>query len=304
MCASMHSLPATSNTLNTGKLVGSVFWAGVVLLLCLVSTAAFSQAIIKTLDYPEATVTAPEDINGYSVVVGYQYKDPDDISHGFFYQNGQFRSYDVPDSMGTQIRGINIGGDIVGAYTDSQNQSHGYVRYSSGEVKMLDLFGVNQTYPSGINDQGMITGLYIDNNQVGHFFVYANGQKTVVDVPNATIPADFSSWPKINNSGSIVGAVIDNDTGERRAALLSNGSWMLFNVNGQNSTDRAINASGAIAGSYAGGTSGFVLKNGTITLIRVPGALTTSPLGINDRQQIVGIYGNANGTHGFLMQVP
>ena len=301
-----HGHPAPLNQIASLRSTKLVLWIGVaVLLLMVTSTAAFSQGITKTLDYPGASFTGPEDINHDGVVVGYQYKESDGISHGFFYQNGKFTSYDVPDSMGTQIRGINKYGDIVGAYTDSQSQSHGYVRdHMTGQVKVLDLFGVNQTYPSGINDQGTITGLYIDNNQVGHFFVYANGQKMVVDVPNATIPGDFSSWPKINNSGSIVGTVIDNDTGERRAALVSNSSWMLFNVNGQNSTGRAINASGAIAGYYAGGASGFVIRNGAITLIQIPGALATNPLGINDRQQVVGAYNDVNATHGFLMQVP
>lgn len=305
MCVSNHANHNASNFSVSARSAKAFLWVGLVLwFLYLASTAAFGQGIIKTLDYPGASLTGPEDINDDGVVVGYQYREPDDISHGFFYKNGQFTPYDVQDSVGTQIRGINKFGDIVGAYTDSQNQSHGYVRYHSGQVETLDFFGVNQTYPSGINDQGTITGLYIDNNQVGHFFVYANGQAVVVDVPNATIPSDFSSWPKINNSGSIVGTVTDNDTGEIRAALVSDSSWMLLNVNGKNSFGRGINASGAITGFYHAGESGFALTNGTITLIQVPGALDTKPLAINDKRQVTGVYDDPNGGHGFIIQVP
>ena len=40
----------------------------------------------------------------------------------------------------------------------------------------------------------------------------------------------------------------------------------------------------------------------TFTQIDVPGATTTSALGINNRDEIVGIYVNANGAqHGFLL---
>ena len=278
-------------------------WAGLALLfLQLTSTAAFSQGIIKTLDFPGAASTAPEDINDSGEVVGF-YTDANNLSHGFLYEHGQFTPHDVQGSTATQIRGVNNGGDLVGFYWDDQNNLHGFWDHQ-GQVTMLDLFGVNQTFPTGINDQGTIVGLFIDNNQVGHYFVYANNQAVQLDIPNVTIQNDSTAWPKINNGGSIVGSVTDNNTGELRAALISNSSWMLFNVNGENSRGRAINSSGAITGFYAGSASGYVLRNGAITLMQVPGALTTSPLGINNHQQITGAYVDAIGTHGFIMQVP
>lgn len=279
-------------------------WAGLALLfLHLMSTAAFSQGIIKTFDFPGAVYTAAEDINNSGEVVGYHYAEPDEVSHGFWYINGQFTPYDVPGSTYTQIRGINRWGDFVGFYGDDQNNTHGFLRDHGGQVTPLDFFGVNQTFPTGINDQGTIVGTCIDANQVWHFFVYSQGHAVQFDVPNTTVPPNVG-WPKINNSGSIVGTVTDNNTGEIRAALVSNSSSILFNVNGQNSTARGISASGAITGFYHGGESGYVLSNGTITLIQVPGALDTKPLGINDHRQITGTYDDANGGHGFIMQVP
>ncbi len=278
-------------------------WVGLaVLFLHLTSTAAFSQGIIKTLDFPGAVYTAPEDINDSGEVVGYQDNDVNGYGHGFFYKDGKFTPFDVQDSIGTQIRGINNHCDSVGFYMDAQSQSHGFLRDHSGQVTTLDFYGVNQTLPTGINDYGTIVGVYIDDYQVWHYFVYAQGHAVQFDIPNSSI--GNGSWPKINKDGSIVGTVFDNDTGEARAVLVSNGASMLFNVNGNGSSGRAINSAGAIAGFYAGGQSGYVLRNGTITLIRVPGALDTHPLGINDQRQLTGAYDDANGSHGFIMQVP
>ena len=294
-------LVVAGSSMRFGK---SVVCTGLTLLfLHLTATAAFSQAgFIKILNFPGSTLTAPQDINNRGEIVGI-YNDINDVNQGFLYCNGTFTSYSVPDATSTQIRGINNHGDFVGTYVDSQNQNHGFLRDHSGQVTTLDFYGVNQTLPNGINDQGTITGLYIDNNQVAHYFVYANGQAVQIDVPNATIPSDFSSWPKINNSGSLVGTVVDNDSQQRRAVLVSNGVTMTFGVNGDSGTGaRAINSAGAITGPNSG--PGYVLANGKITIFQVPGISGTQPRGINDKRQVTGIYSDANGTHGFIMQMP
>ena len=48
------------------------------------------------------------------------------------------------------------------------------------------------------------------------------------------------------------------------------------------------------------GSHGYLLRNGTVTNVDVPGAQFTIPTGINSAGQIVGQYTDADGTHGFV----
>ncbi len=48
------------------------------------------------------------------------------------------------------------------------------------------------------------------------------------------------------------------------------------------------------------GSHGYLLRNGTVTNVEVPGAQFTIPTGINSAGQIVGQYTDADGTHGFV----
>ena len=74
------------------------------------------------------------------------------------------------------------------------------------------------------------------------------------------------------------------------------------------STRTAVNANSphAIAGEFDdadGNTHGFVLSNGVLTQIDVPGAVFTSVNGINASGEISGIYIDAGGTyHGYFRQ--
>jgi uncharacterized membrane protein len=53
---------------------------------------------------------------------------------------------------------------------------------------------------------------------------------------------------------------------------------------------------------FVGPVRGFLFDNGAFTRIDVPGALTTLPLGINNRGQIAGVYADEVTGHGFLLQ--
>jgi uncharacterized membrane protein len=67
----------------------------------------------------------------------------------------------------------------------------------------------------------------------------------------------------------------------------------------------ALNARGQIVGEqFDGGIRGFLLDEGNFTTIDIPGAASTSALGINARGQIVGVY-VSQGTgeeHGFVAE--
>jgi probable HAF family extracellular repeat protein len=56
---------------------------------------------------------------------------------------------------------INDSGQIVGFYTDAQNNSHGFL-LDQGSYTTLDAPGSTQTFAHGINASGQIVGAYDD----------------------------------------------------------------------------------------------------------------------------------------------
>jgi probable HAF family extracellular repeat protein len=69
----------------------------------------------------------------------------------------------VPDSSSTVGHSLNNAGQIVGAYTDSAGEGHGFL-YSSGTYTTLDVPGGRFTTLLGINNVGQIVGTYRDSS--------------------------------------------------------------------------------------------------------------------------------------------
>ncbi len=69
---------------------------------------------------------------------------------------------------------------------------------------------------------------------------------------------------------------------------------------GPNTSARAINSSGDIVGTYAGGHA-FLLSKNAFTVTDVPGATVTNNRGVNARGDISGNYTDGSGNqHGFV----
>jgi uncharacterized membrane protein len=77
----------------------------------------------------------------------------------------QFTTIDAPNSLATELFGINDAGQIVGAYQDTsaQQASHGFV-LSKGVFTVLPGPGVSGPlgFATEINQQGQIVGSYTD----------------------------------------------------------------------------------------------------------------------------------------------
>jgi probable HAF family extracellular repeat protein len=130
--------------------------------------------------------------------------------------------------------------------------------------------GVRITRASGINDDGLIVGDFDDAAAITHGFLYRGGSFTVIDAPEASCPElrpCGTMHPGINGSGEIVGGFLQ--------------------AQGYNNQVQ----------------HGFLYSGGRFTTIDVPGASGTFARGINDREVIVGGYGNANeiAGNGFLL---
>jgi len=168
--------------------------------------------------------------------------------------------------------------------------------YKNGHFSTIELPGT----PTGINDAGHIAG------QVNGFspgFVYVDGKSTFTD--NSRLTDGYAYLNGINNSGQVVGNagdrysqfafVIDGgpsgniNTGDIRG-LADPSSGYLGNTSGM-----GISNAGAVVGNSSAREStevhGFVEVDGHFTDFDFPGALWTSPVGINNSGAIVGTFG-------------
>jgi probable HAF family extracellular repeat protein len=177
------------------------------------------------------------------------------------YQNGATNAIEIPGSIQSQAFGIENNGRVVGAYTDTNLVTHGYI-YFHGTVTNIDYPGSTFTQAWGINDSQRIVGNFRDpETHLQHGFLYNNGKFTQLDVPGAV-----STWPrKINNAGAVVG-------------YFTSASGPDFHSHGF-----------------------LYDKSGKLTKIDAPfaGATDTFLSGINNSGVMVGYYIDAEGTHAF-----
>ena len=108
------------------------------------------------------------------------------------YGKWRFIKIAFPGSINTFARGINDSGAITGAYSDSANQWHGFVRDPSGAYTSFDAPDASSqslgTTPTAINASGEIAGYYEDSSCVFHGFVRdPSGNLTEFDTPGGTV---------------------------------------------------------------------------------------------------------------------
>jgi probable HAF family extracellular repeat protein len=145
--------------------------------------------------------------------------------------------------------GINKYNSLVGSYSDSNGNPHGFKRYSNGSIVFLNYPGATGTFANGINDGSGIVGFYNGTDGAEHGFIYHNGQWAKLQFPNASLSTELYG---ISNAGVIVGQ------GQAHAFLYKNGTFKEIKVPGSTETNvRAIAPSGLIAG-MADLTHGFL----------------------------------------------
>jgi uncharacterized membrane protein len=179
-------------------------------------------------------------------------------------EQGQFRGTDVPfaGASNTEALGINGQGDIVGRYflSSMSGAQHGFLN-NIGIFTSLDFPSAAITGASGINNKVQIVGDFSDTNFQQHGFILEGGFFHAIDEPSAT---NGTSAFGINDLGQIVGDYFTGDFGR--------------------------------------GTHGFLLDAGSFSTIDVPfpGSFNTVVRGINNRSDLVGLYSDAQGEHGFV----
>jgi uncharacterized membrane protein len=271
-----------------------------------------------SFDMPGSTGTFPLDINASGDIVG-GYTSAG-LNHGFLRTaDGTFTTIDYPGALYTMAAGINSEGAIVGFYAmvavpGPLTERYGFL-LRDGVFTPVDLPGSKFTNPLGINPEGDVVGRFCTalpcgRPGAGNYFGFRwrDGEAVVIDVPNAR---ETNAW-KISPDGDVVGGFRETG-GPNRLFLLQGDQFTVFDLPGAlpvAQDNGGINARGDIVGTYCDAAPcdlgpvarhGFLLRDGALTTIDVPGAVRTSAVGINASGDITGFY-NAGGVgHGYLL---
>jgi hypothetical protein len=233
----------------------------------------------------------------------------------------RFQTLDnTKDLTFNQLLGINDRGVIAG-YFGSGAQGHpnkGYLLlppYGQGNYVNENFPGSVQTQVTGLNNGGVTVGFWSGMNNANmvndnHGFVDVGGHFRTADFPTgnpASPPVD--QLLGVNDENVAVGFYTDA-AGNNHGYEFNIGTGRFSTVTEAgvtNLTAAAINDAGDVAGFYvnsAGTTDGFLkTHHGQFINLAVPGASSTMATGVNNNDEVVGVYTVGSGSsaqmHGF-----
>lgn len=221
-------------------------------------------------------VQQPYSINDFGQIVGDYYVGEIGgayIFHSYESDGDKFSPIDVPfaGAVSTFSPAINNTGEIVGGWTDSAGNAHGYTRIG-GTYASFDYPGGGQIQLYlAVNSEGDIVGSYADAGGTVHGFLRRGGTYTSIDFPGAV----YTTSTGINDADEIVGSYCP--------------------------TSQCLATGGE-------GLQGFILKNGVYTTFAIPGEYATALASINNKGVLMGNYydadassaGTANHVYTFL----
>jgi hypothetical protein len=227
------------------------------------------------------------------------------------YGQANFTNENFPNSLQTQVTGINNNGTTVGFWSNSNlgvglDSNFGFVD-RAGTFTNVNNPKTGTTSPVfnqllGINNSNIAVGFYVDAaGNTSHGYTYNVGAMTFsanIDDPNGIGKTTATA---INNAGTIAGFYTASN-GVTHGFIDQAGTFTTIDPTGSTSTMLlGLNDNGFAVGTYtdsAGVMHGllFDLNNDTFQNIDEPfGIGTTTINGINDLDQLVGFYVAANG---------
>jgi probable HAF family extracellular repeat protein len=191
---------------------------------------------------------------------------------------------------------MNDNGDVVGYYTIQPQSTRKVFWYHNGQAQSLGAMGSWEALPTDINNSGTIVGGRFDGGNAGNGFVYANGSVTVV--PNC-LGGISGNVLGINFAGDFVGNTALPTYGTGRAVVSRNGTLAALPTLCGDSSARAINDQGIIAGHSidSQGNQHLVTYDANNQIHDLGAPLYYVQVeGINNHSQIIGYTGDG----GFL----
>ncbi len=228
-----------------------------------------------------------------------------------------FSNENFPGSVQTQVVGINNTGTTVGFWSNTNtgtDANFGFTDVGGTFTNVNDpstpTSGLPVNQLLGVNDNEMAAGFYVDagGNPQGYLYDIATQTFTPITVSGA----DNSTVTGINNAGVISG-FYNNGTSD--VGFIDNsGTFTFFQAFGDSTQFFGINNTGYAVGTYQDASGQFhgVLYNiatQSFQSIDDPFAAAgdgngTTLNGINDQDQLVGFYANADGNTIGLLASP
>jgi hypothetical protein len=236
----------------------------------------------------------------------------------------QFRTVDnARDVTFNQLLGVNNEGLIAG-YFGSGAQGHpnqGYLLLPNGSYANENFPGSVQTQVTGLNDRGVTVGFWSSMNNANqvndnHGFYSAGGRFHTVDFPTGNNASPVVDQLLGVNDHDVAVGFYTNAQGSNRGYTYDIRTRTFSRVlvpgapggqAGPSLTAAGVNNRGDVTGFYAATsaqTDAFLrLGSGRFVTLAVPGAAMTQALGVNDSDEVVGVYtvgsGDSAQTHGF-----
>ena len=207
-------------------------------------------------------------------------------------------TFDYPLAVTTGSSSIIDSGTIVGFYYNSDGSEHSFL-YDGQSFTSFDYPKAAWTEASGINQAGDVVGYYgyATDNLMHGFLRTADGKFSTIDRLGR-----FNTMPLgINSSRTIVGCM--HNLGTMHGWVMQNGAFV--SLSPAYEMYNAINDAGTIVGwHYAapGSIRSFVLSGAGRVNFDYPGATNTQAYGINAFGAVVGWFGPAASSHGFLLR--
>lgn len=208
---------------------------------------------------------------------------------GFTLINGEFTTYDVPDSKTTVFYGFNNSGQAVGFYNDQNEISHGVI-LQDGALEVFDFPAAVQTQAFGITEAGQVVGDIFDKNN--NVFGFIGDME--FNIPDSTA----TYVDHINSSGIIVGSYEDMNRISHGFIYHPDGTYQNINVPGILNLEylfvNSINDAGVVvfrAKAVNDIERSYVLHpNKDPMELRYPGSVVTVLRDIDNDGKIAGYY--------------
>jgi hypothetical protein len=229
----------------------------------------FSAPIVEPND--TCNVTEGTGINNSRLICGEYQNGSDCLLHGYFLMGGNFREFDVPDSLSTEVAGVNNVGDFCGDFTDATGLTQGFVSLG-GTITPFSVPGATLTTTSGLNSSNQAAGTYVDASGISHgFWRGSNGALHFpIDPPGSTLTILFGN----NDSNWMVGRYTTADGVTHGLFFVPPNRFFTFDYPGSIlTTFNGINRDGFVSGHYndAAGVGHGIIARVRVGMIRNDG---------------------------------
>ena len=216
-----------------------------------------------------------------------------------------YETVDVTNALATVVNGIGDDGRMVGAFTDAERRQHGFI-LTRGTVNIVDYPGAALTAARGIAPNGDVVGSY---RLAGEPAVNLHG--FLLSHDGTFSRKDFRGSistiaQRILAGGQVVGCAHDQDQMMTMRGVILSGdaqseSDVVSTMHNGATPDLSV-----IVGLYtdmeAEKGRAYAIVNGKFVPFDYPGSLFTAAWDVSQSEAIVGVYQDAAGAHGFLLE--